>query len=277
MVRKIEPLRIGELLQHGGETEMRPVFEWVDPASLMVDEVYQRDLSRKSQQLIEKIIGAWSWQKFKPPIVALTPAGYEVIDGQHTALAAATHRGIDLIPVMVIDAPELKERAAAFVGHNRDRVGLNAIQIHYADVAAGDDTAVTIQRVCERAGVNLLRYPPGNAIWAPGETIAIAAIRSLVNRRYAAGARKVLDILSAARCAPVRADAIKAVDVLLNSPEYKDNVTPESITNTMIKMGLAADREAKVQALAHNLPIWKALAIVLYRGGAKSGRGRAAA
>ena len=109
-----------------------PVFEWIDPKTLLVDEVYQRSLSDRSIVLIRKIVSQWDWRRFKPPICARTDAGLEVIDGQHTALAAATHPEVFDIPVMIVDAADQGARARAFVGHNRDRLGITPAQIHFA-------------------------------------------------------------------------------------------------------------------------------------------------
>lgn len=264
MTRPIAPMRFPDLTPGMAETTV-PEFRWVDPSTLLVDDTYQRDLSRRSLDLIEKIVKRWDWARFKPPVTAEGPHGLEVIDGQHTAIAAATHPDVHQIPVMVVAAPELQDRAKAFVGHNKDRIVLGAAQIHFANVAAGDEDALTIQQVCDRAGIKLLRYPPGNAVWKPGETLAIASIRGLVNRRHAAGARQVLQVIAQAQCAPVRADEIKAVDVLLNDAEYKGQVSGEDVTNAFLRLGTTAAREANVFAAAHNVPVWRALAIVLFR------------
>lgn len=253
----------------------KPTFEWVDPATLLVDEVYQRNLSRGSIELIRKIVNGWDWNRFKPPIVARTPEGLEVIDGQHTAIAAATHPGVEAIPVMMVVAAEMAGRAKAFVGHNRDRLMLSQVSIHYANVAAGDEDALTVQQVCERAGVKLLRFPPGNGEFSSGESLAIAAIRALVNRRGAMRSRIVLQVLAEAHCAPVRADGIKAVDTLLSDPEYKGQVEPSDITSTLLHLGPDAEKEARVFAAAHNVPVWRGLTVVLFKG-ARRGRRRAA-
>lgn len=274
MTHPIVPMRFADLAP-GVPATKNPTFEWVAPETLLVDETYQRDLSRQSVNLIRKIVEGWDWARFKPPVVAQTPDGLEVIDGQHTAIAAATHPLIPTIPVMIVTAADMEARARAFVGHNKDRLTLGAVQIHYADVAAGDDDATTIQQVCERAGVVLLRYPPGNGEWKPGETLALAAIRSLVNRRHAMGARAVLQVLGDARCAPVRADEIKAVDVLLHDPEYKDQISGPDITSALIAKGPALAQEARVFAIGHNTKTWKALATILFREG-RRGRRRAA-
>jgi len=274
MTRPLQPMNLPDVTPGLPPTAV-PEFQWVDPAVLLVDDTYQRDLSRGSVELIRKIVRTWDWARFKPPVVAETPEGFEVIDGQHTAIAAATHGGLGKIPVMVVRAAEVSDRARAFVGHNRDRLALSQVSIHFANVAAGDEDALTVQQVCDRAGVKLLRYPPGNGEFKPGDTLAIAAIRALVNRRGAMGARVVLQTLSEAHCAPVGAGGIKAVEALLHDGEYKGQVTAADITSALLTMGSEAEREGKIFAVAHNVPIWRGLAVVLFKG-ARRGRRRAA-
>lgn len=274
MSRHIATIKINGLTP-GIALTPKPEFIWLDPTTLLVDETYQRALSRQSLAMIEKIVANWDWARFKPPVVAKTPDGLEVIDGQHTAIAAAMHPSIGQIPVMVVRAAEMKERAGAFVGHNKDRLGLSQVQIHYAAIAAGDEDALTIAQVCERAGVVLLRYPPGNGEFKPGESLAIAAVRNLVNRRGAMGARIVLQVLAEARCAPVRSDEIKAVDVLLHDPEYKGQVAAKDISSELMRQGPKVSLEAKLFAAAHRVPIWRAMVVILFRG-AKRGRRSAA-
>ena len=84
-----------------------PKFEWVDPKTIYVEEAYQRDILANGVALVRKIFAAFSWERFKPPVcVRLADSGSVLvcIDGQHTATAAATHPGIDKIPVMIVDA-----------------------------------------------------------------------------------------------------------------------------------------------------------------------------
>ena len=52
-----------------------PEFVWIDPAKLLVDETYQRELSRKSLDLISRIITKWDWARMKPPVWPAYPAG----------------------------------------------------------------------------------------------------------------------------------------------------------------------------------------------------------
>jgi hypothetical protein len=263
-VRPIKPLNLGDLEPRALE-QATPEFRLVDPALLLVDDGYQRTLSEKSVSLIRRIVAGWDWARFKPPVVAETDEGLEVIDGQHTAIAAATHPAIALVPVIVVQALSQADRAKAFVGHNRDRLGITPMQIHFAALAAGDEDALTIAQVCERAGVKVLRSPPGGGVFRPRETLAVAAIGALCNRRGAMGARKVLEVLAKADCSPIAASGIKAVDVLMHDEEYCGEVEPEAITTALIALGPQAEQEAKVFAAAHNVPVWKGLVVVLFR------------
>ena len=130
-----------------------PAVRMVRPGDLWVDEAYQRGLSERSVRLIRKIVSEWDWTAFKPPVVVEVEGRLQVIDGQHTAIGAVTHGGIDEFPVLVVQAEKQELRASAFVRHNRDRISVTPTQLHTAMVAAGDEDALTIKQVCERAGI----------------------------------------------------------------------------------------------------------------------------
>lgn len=120
-MRKIAPMNMPDITP-GGADMAEPKFERANPADLLVDEGYQRNLSERSVKLIRKIVSHWDWRTFMPPVVVRTKLGMHVIDGQHTAIAAATHPKIKDIPVMVVKADEVADRARAFLGRNRDRI-----------------------------------------------------------------------------------------------------------------------------------------------------------
>jgi hypothetical protein len=261
-MRQVIRLQLPDVVP-GQITTEPPDMKLVDPRDLFVDEKYQRGLSERSVKLIRKIVSEWDWRAFKPPVVVEHDGQMNVIDGQHTAIAAVTHGGIKLMPVLVIKAEEQAERANAFVRHNRDRIAVTPTQLYNAMVAAGDEDALTIEQVCKRAGVVILRNPPPMGHFRTGETLAIATIRALVNRRYALGARQVLEIC--AGMAPVSADAIKAVEYLLFAPEYKDEITAEQIKTLLSLETLPLDREVSVFAAERKVPKWRAMASVLYQ------------
>lgn len=272
--RNISPMNMPDITP-GGADMPEPKFERVDPRKLLVDESYQRNLSERSVKLIRKIVSNWDWRTFMPPVVVRTREGLHVIDGQHTAIAAATHPKVGEIPIMVVQAPEVKDRAKAFLGRNRDRISVTPNQLYVAAVAAGDEDAMTIDQVCQRAGVRILKQPPAAGSFRPGDTLAVSSVSALVKRRGAMNSRKVLEVLTGAKIAPVPAGLIKAVEHLMFDQEMASQIDPPDIT-TAVRASLGEiESEAKLFAATHNIPLWKALASTLFKR-CKRGRRRAA-
>ena len=240
-----------------------PRFVRVALELLRVDERYQRNLAVRSVRLIRKIVANWDWRRYKPPVVVEIDGVYHVIDGQHTAIAAATHGGLVEIPVMIVAAADVKERAAAFVGHNRDRVGITTQQIYFAELAAGDDDAQTIHQVCERAGATVLRGPPPRGIYHVGETVAIASIRALIHQHGAMAARQVLEALVNAKCAPIAADLIKAAATIMFAPEYRGLMKMDELSLIVRSMAETAQDEAMQLAVVKHIPLWRAKVILI--------------
>ncbi|WP_139251350.1 hypothetical protein [Kaistia soli] len=247
-----------------------PIFELVDPSILLVDEQYQRDMSPAGLALIRRMVGEWDWAKFKPPTAVLTEAGLELIDGQHTSIAAVTHPGISVIPVQIVTAPEVEDRAKAFIGINRDRIAVTTAQLHHAAVAAGDKQAVAIAEVAREAGAKILHGSPGAGLFKPRDTLAVAALGALIAEAGRDRARQVLAILVDAGLAPIRTDHIKALHLLLTEPDFAalDVEAAPSTIRSMNGTG-AADREAKAFAETHRIPRWRALASVWFKAAKK--------
>jgi hypothetical protein len=257
-------------LKPGTPPTAAPTIEMLPPTDLLVDPAYQRDLSDKSLKLIRRIVEGWDWRRFKPPIVAWSDAGFEVIDGQHTAIAAATHGGIERIPCVVVEAQEVQDRASAFVGHNRDRLAVGALEVHHAMVAAGDPEALTVQQVCARAGVTVLRNPYGSRNYVAGDTMAVGAINALIGRRGALKAREILQALVAAELAPITANDVKAAELLFTDPDYANDLEPLPLGGehlaAAIKISAGAwQKDAKELAATKCIPLWKAQAGVWFR------------
>lgn len=270
--RPIAPLKMPDVVP-AAVTGEPPECRIVSPLALHVELDYQRGLSDRSIRLIRKIVSEWDWSAFKPPIVVEVDGQLEVIDGQHTAIGAATHGGIDQIPVMITNSAAVAGRATAFVRHNRDRIQVTPTQLHTAMVAAGDEDALTIDQVCQRAGVRILRNPPPMGKFKPGDTVAITTIRSLINRRFATGARKVLEACVATQSAPISADLIKAVEHLLFAQEYKDEIDAERIVLVATAMGPSLQVETERFAAERRVQRWRAMASVIFMNKRKRGNG----
>jgi len=260
-LRGVEPINLAGLTPTT-PTTTGPIFEWVDPATLLVNETYQRDLSERSIKLIRRIIEGWDWTKFKPPVCSLGDHGLEVIDGQHTAIGAASHPKVDQIPVMIVETATVQDRASAFIGQNTDRLGITKMQLHRAAVAAGDEDALTIEQVCQRSGVRLLMAKPHR--WKVGDSVAVQAIGALIDRRGAMGARQVMELLVKAEAAPVTQSGLKAVEMILFDPEYAE-ADRDHLPDAIKALAETADREAATFAAAHRVALWKALGIVWFR------------
>ncbi|WP_029002759.1 DUF6551 family protein [Azorhizobium doebereinerae] len=263
-IRPISPLVFPDLTPSVAITAA-PRFIWIAPEKLLVDDTYQRNLSERSMRLLRRIIGEWDWRRFKPPVVVEIDGAFHVLDGQHTALAAASHPDIAEIPVMVVEAADLLQRARAFIGHNRDRISVTPTQLFHAAVAAGDPDEQTIQQVCERAGARVLKVPPANGAYEVGDTMAISTLRSMCSRLGAMKARQVVQCLVEAKCAPISADLLKAASELLHGADYAGEVESSDLATAIRGMGPSADREAAQFAAAKGMPRWRALIVVLYR------------
>jgi hypothetical protein len=260
-VRPVQPLNLPQTPRAPVLDIPQPTFAHVAPRELQVDEKYQRALSERSVKLIMKIVEKWDWAQYKPPIVAKVGEAWHVVDGQHTAIAAATHGGFATIPVMIISAIDTESRARAFVGHNQNRLNVTPIQIFHAAVAAGDPDALTVAQVCERARVTLRATPPSDGRYAAGETMSISALRVLVNRRGAMRAREVLDVLVDAKCAPISSDHIKAIEELLLGEHYKGSIKAADLA-TVIRDAGAVDSEVTQLAMSKRIARWRAMVIV---------------
>lgn len=239
-----------------------PGLRMVAPTDLMVDGAYQRNLSRRSVALIRKIAMRWDWWAFKPPVVTEASGGLHVLDGQHTAIAAATC-GLEAIPVFVVETDAVAERARAFVAHNADRIAATPAQIFHAQLAAGDETALTIQAAAERAGVTILKNPPPRGVFRAGETIAIATLKSIEGRRHAAGLRRVMQVCGEARLAPVAQWALRAVEYVMFDEAFRGLYADASLVAALLDNAEAIRIKGEEYAAARRLPNWRGAAIVL--------------
>jgi hypothetical protein len=190
-----------------------PILRWAPPESLLVDDAYQRDLGDRSRRLIRKLVTNFAWRKMKPPIVVEVEGGLHCVDGQHTAIAAATLK-IPEIPVFIIGAATLIERAEAFVAHNKDRIVMTPMDVYRARLAAGDPDALDVRNVCERAGVTLKLINPQSKVMI-GDCASVSKISALVKRQGPQKARMVLEALVAGGRAPIGSAEIEAVEAAM--------------------------------------------------------------
>ncbi|MDQ0558663.1 hypothetical protein QO004_000438 [Rhizobium mesoamericanum] len=267
-IRPIAPISVAGLVPMAPETGM-PICEVVDPTTLHVDPAYQRNVSEKGLRQIRRIIEGFDWAKFKPPVCAYAECDgltiLKVLDGQHTAIAAASNPHVPLIPVMIVDAENTIAQARAFIGQNTDRLGVTTLQLHQAALAAADEDAQTLELVCTRANIKVLKATNSYTGTGSRQTIAVKQIEALINRRGSKLAREILEVLANAERGPLTATQIKAVELLMTEPEYADVITPDDLTNAIVDLLFTAEDEAKIFAASHKVTFWRALAITWFR------------
>lgn len=131
-----------------------PELIWVLKEDCYIDERYQRKITTNGISLINKIVREFVWAKFHPLISGpRTKDGYPIIDGQHRLEAALRHPLVDKVPLWVVGTKDVADQAQTFVGSNRDRQAVAAINIFWAAVAANEEDALRIKLLCDEAGV----------------------------------------------------------------------------------------------------------------------------
>jgi hypothetical protein len=251
--RKIKTLIFsnGKQAQRGADP---PQVMNINPRELWVDERYQRSISRKGVRLIRSIVEGWDWRRFKPPIVTEDENGrLTVIDGQHTAIAAASIDWLKEIPVLKVRSGGVEQSAAAFVSHNRNRVNLTPMQIYYAEIAAGDPLTLKVKSACDKADIIVLKLPPQNSDYGPGETVAVGTLKWLVKKHGDVFAHRVLGIVSELCLAPIKELHLRATAYVCSTSKLPDQ---EIIRRwRTIKDPILAATEASEEAE----PLWLAL------------------
>lgn len=199
-----------------------PSFRLVCPTELNVEPAYQRDLSGKSLTLIRKIVVGWDWAKFKVPICAETDDGLFIIDGQHTAIAAASHPEIKKIPIMIVSAAAIERRAEAFVAHNRDRVVMSPFQILHAEAAAGGKEAKAIIKIAACVGASIPRAAPPKGAAKSGDVISINELRKIFTTDGSGILERILRIAVTAGMAPLAQTVTRALRIICRDPNFVD-------------------------------------------------------
>lgn len=170
----------GRYKPSGRSAGQRPHLQWIAIRSLRVDPAYQREVLRRGEANIVRIAQNFEWAKFTPVIVAQVGGGYAIIDGQHRTIAAAL-RGMTEVPCQVVVADQASQ-AAAFVAVNGSVTAMTKLQLHVASVAAGDARARALDEACAEGGVTICRYPVPSNKMKPGETLAVGALQTLLDK-----------------------------------------------------------------------------------------------
>jgi hypothetical protein len=267
--RRVRSIQLPQSIRDGyAKTFMPqpPEVRLVVPSTLIVEVGYQRDLSGKSLRLIKNIVANWDWAKFKPPVCAETPDGLFVIDGQHTAIAAASHPKVEKIPVMIVSRPDIEDRAAAFVSQNQNRLSMSPLQIFHAQLVAGDKDALGILRCVVKAGATVPRSPPLKGKEKAGELATVTPLYRMFKARGADHVERVVHIAVLSGRAPITSTILYGLDIALTMEPANDDYVTSELTDEEIAYTLAridVEKEAAAEAAANDISRYHALAGII--------------
>jgi hypothetical protein len=157
----------------------KPEFRWLSLDLLVVDERYQRRITKDGTILINRIVREFDWSKFQPLTVTGPDASgdYPVIDGQHRLEACRRHPDVAEVPCWIVQAPQLADQARSFVAVNKHRIGVTRVNVFWAQLTAGAPDAAWIKGICDKGGVKIGRV--GTGIQPPLTTVALSSLLKL--------------------------------------------------------------------------------------------------
>lgn len=222
--------------------EQPPKIAWLPLEVLRIDETYQRGLSENSVVQIRKMAQHWQWPLFKPLTVSPLPDGlYEILDGQHEAIAAATNGLIASLPCMVHEIATRAERAAAFVGLNRQRIQLTPFALFRAQLAGGDQLAMNVDQALRDSGATLFDTYRYDREYEVGAVNCIKTLQVIVKKSGPDVLTRLLKIAVAGEVAPIPGALLRAMQAIITDPARRDQ--PEQIDGELIFLLLENDAE----------------------------------
>jgi hypothetical protein len=176
----------------------RPTLQNCRLDELLVDESYQRSIENKSSEgLIRRIAQFWDWSLCQPLVVSQREGGLYVVDGQHRLAAAIMRGDISDLPCVINAYGTAAEEAASFVAINKQRRGLNAVDVFRASLSAGDTDAKAVADLISDAGLSIAPHQ-NHVAWRPGMIYCIPTVQSAYRRHGRLVASSALCALSEA-------------------------------------------------------------------------------
>ena len=159
------------------KTPDKVAMEWLPIAKLVVDEAYQRPISRSGLKNIEKIALGFRWSRFSPVIVTkiLGQDLWAIIDGQHRTHAALA-LGYQQVPCYIVLAAGA-DAAQIFAAVNGNITPISLPALYKAALAAEEPWALGIKTACAAAGIKVLMSNASVSRRQPYDTLAVGTLR----------------------------------------------------------------------------------------------------
>jgi hypothetical protein len=142
-------------------------FMEIPKGDLVIDHSYQRT---PLIQKVRSIQSSWSWVAFCCIPVAFRSGRYYVIDGWHRVLAAMSRSEISTLPCMVFNSSSVEDEAKGFLNINSLRRPLASIAGFKAQLTAGDEHALYIDKILRYNNIILTKHAS-----APRQLSSVAA------------------------------------------------------------------------------------------------------
>lgn len=258
----VDPLDIAEIPP---APQSPPKLAWVPVSALRINREYQREVeSKRSMAMMHRIVGNFCWSRFKALSVQQIDSGlYEITDGQHSAIVAAT-LGIEEVPCLISPSESVADRAAAFVGINRERMSVDALPLFWARVAADDENAGDVAEVAADMGVAIPRTNKSQSQYKPNDCVAVKSLMVLNKRGGRAYVRAVLEYGVACELIPIGKVWIDAFALLCWADEFQPRVPVEMIGDIVdARTPSFLLDDTKARAAASGQPVYRCLAAVL--------------
>lgn len=122
----------------------------VHKSKIVFDDRYQREIAKAK---VVAIARDWSWLALGVITVAERDGELYAVDGMHRVSAARLRSDIQELPCVVFQSDGMQSEAQGFIRANTNRKPITTAQSHRARVVAGDETAVFVQSIIEKAGL----------------------------------------------------------------------------------------------------------------------------
>lgn len=181
---------------------------------------------KKSKALIEHMAANLDHIKLGAPICVMTDDGsIETVDGAHRIEAVRLRDDIKMILILLFESRSDADRAASFVGVNKDRKSIHPLELFKARVLSGEPLAISISQLCRECGVSIPHSPVSARDAKPNQCQSIGTLEELQSLFGAPILKQSLSCLRRAfpaKPGQLRAPAIKAISYILSL--YGDDV-----------------------------------------------------
>lgn len=156
-----------------------PIQGWHKVSDFVIDDRYQRPITKRGWANIRAIADNFQWKYFSPVVCSPVEGGkLAVIDGQHRLHAAALC-GFREVPC-IVTLLSFSEQASSFKAINANVTRVNPGLVARAASAAGEKWIADLMAVATKGGCSLQLTNKSTKEKRPGEIYAVTGFKAIV-------------------------------------------------------------------------------------------------